>query len=184
MAETRRKIQGCAIGLAAYDELIAHLNGMLSRRRTLTEHNVSKVMKWSGQPLTQFIEARTAAVDYLQMIREHLEEDELEHLDEAIAEYQKVVGLLKAVQRILPSLEVHEAAPTEDKTKVRLGLGLSRMHLWMHPNREAQTPEEAMSHFKPKCRAAIKVLERTVTAETKASRKIRDVLQTSEKVKM
>ena len=184
MAESRRKIQGCAIGLAAYDELIAHLNGMLSRRRKLTEHNVSKVMKWGGQPLTQFIEARTAAVDYLQMIREHLEEDELEHLEEAIAEYQKVVGLLKAVQRLLPSLEMREAAPTDDKTKVRLGLGLSRMHLWMHPNREAQTPEEAMSHFKPKCRAAIKVLERTVAAEAKASRKIRDVLQTSEKVKM
>ena len=53
-------------------------------------------MKWSGQPLTQFIEARTAAVNYLQMIREHFEdEEELEHLDKAIAEYQKVVGFLK-----------------------------------------------------------------------------------------
>ncbi|MCE2395247.1 hypothetical protein J4G02_11730 [Candidatus Poribacteria bacterium] len=173
MAETRRKIHGCAIGLAAYDELIAHLSGLLSR-----------IMKWSGQPLTQFIEARTAAADYLQIIREHLEDEEVEHLDDAIAEYQKVVGLLKAVQRLLPSLEEREDAPTDDKTKVRLGLGLSRMHFWMHPNREAQTPEEAMSHFKPKCRAAIKVLQKTVVAETKATRKIRDVLQTSEKTKM
>ena len=141
-------------------------------------------MKWSGQPLTQFIDARTAAVDYLQIIREHFEDEELEHLDEAIAEYQKVVGLLKAVQRVLPSLEAREAAPADDKTKVRLGLGLSRMHLWMHSNREAQTPKEAMSHFKPKCRAAIKVLQKTVVAETKATRKIREVLQTSEKTKM
>ena len=184
MAESRRKIQGCAIGLAAYDELITHLSGMLSRKRKLTENNVSKVMKWSGQPLTQFIEARTAAVDYLQMIREHLEDEELEHLDEAIAEYQKVVGLLKAVQRILPSLEAREAAPSEDKAEVRLGLGLSRMRLWMHPTQEAQTPKEAMSHFKPKCRAAIRVLQKTVVAETKATRKIREVLQTSEKTKM
>ena len=185
MAETRRKIHGCAIGLAAYDELITHLSGLLSRKRKLTEHNVSKIMKWSDQPLTQFIEARTAAVNYLQMIREHFEnEEELEHLDKAIAEYQKVVGLLKAVQRVLPSLEAHEAAPAEDKTKVRLGLGLSRIGLWMHPNREAQTPKEAMSHFKPKCRAAIKVLQKTVVAETKATREIRNVLQTSEKTKM
>ena len=185
MAETRRKIHGCAIGLAAYDELITHLSGLLSRKRKLTEHNVSKIMKWSDQPLTQFIEARTAAVNYLQMIREHFEnEEELEHLDKAIAEYQKVVGLLKAVQRVLPSLEEREAAPAEDKTKVQLGLGLSRIGLWMHPNREAQTPKEAMSHFKPKCRAAIKVLQKTVVAETKATREIRNVLQTSEKTKM
>ena len=185
MAETRRKIQGCAIGLAAYDELIAHLSGLLSRKRKLTEHNVSKIMKWSGQPLTQFIEARTAAVDYLQMIREHFEDEaELEHLDKAIAEYQKVVGLLKAVQRVLPSLEARETAPTPDKAKVRLGLGLSRMHLWMHPNREIQTPTEALNHFKPKCRAAIKVLQKAVVAETKATKEIRGVLQTSEKTKM
>ena len=185
MAETRRKIHGCTIGLAAYDELIAHLSGLLSRRRKLTEHNVSKVMKWSGQPLTQFIEARTAAVDYLQMIREHFEDEkELEHLDKAIAEYQKVVGLLKAVQRILPSLETRKAAPADDKTKVRLGLGLSRMHMWMHSNQGAQTPKEAMGHFKPKCRVAIKVLQKTVVAETKATREIRNVLQTSEKMKM
>lgn len=184
MAETRRKIHDCAVGLAAYDELITHLSGLLSRKRKLTEHNVSKIMKWSGQPLTQFIEARTAAVDYLEMIREHLEDEEVEHLDKAIAEYQKVVGLLKAVQRVLPSLEAHETSATEEKSKVRLGLGLSRIGLWMHPNGEAQTPKEAMSHFKPKCRAAIKVLERTVAAETKATRKIRDVLQTSEKTKM
>ena len=184
MAESRRKIQGCAIGLAAYDELIAHLSGLLSRRRKLTEHNVAKVMKWSGQPLTQFIEARTAAVDYLQMIREHLEGEEIEHLDEAIAEYQKVVGLLKAVQRVLPSLEAHEAAPTEDKAKVRLGLSLSRIGLWRHSNQGVQTPKEAMSHFKPKCRVAIKLLQKTVIAETKATREIRNVLQTSDKTKM
>ena len=184
MAETRRKINGCAIGLAAYDELITHLSGMLSRRRKLTEQNVSKIMKWSGQPLAQFIESRTAAVDYLQMVREHFEDEELEHLDEAIAEYQKVVGLLKAIQRILPSLEAREDAPTDDKIKVRAGLGLSRISLWMHPAREAQTPKKAMSHFKPKCRAAIKVLQKTVEAETKATRKIREVLQTSEKTKM
>ena len=143
MAETRRKIQGCAIGLAAYDELIAHLSGLLSRRRKLTEHNVSKVMKWSGQPLTQFIEARTAAVDYLQMVREHFEDEELEHLDKAIAEYQKVVGLLKAVKRVLPSLEARETSTTEEKSTVRLGLGLSRMHLWMHPNQRATEPERS-----------------------------------------
>ena len=185
MTETRRKIQGCAIGLAAYDELIAHLSGLLSRRRKLTEHNVSKVMKWSGQPLTQFIEARTAAVDYLQMIREHFEdEDELEHLDKAIAEYQKVVGLLKAVKRALPSLEARDAAPSEDKTEVRLGLGLSRMRLWRHSTQEAQTPKEAMNHFKPKCRVAIRLLQKTVAVETKAIREIRDVLQNSEKMKM
>ncbi len=184
LAETRRKIHGCTIGLAAYDELIAHLSGLLSRRRKLTEHNVSKVMKWSGQPLTQFIEARTAAVDYLQMIREHFEAEELEHLDKAIAEYQKVVKLLKAVQRVLPSLEAHETSPTDAKSKVRLGLGLSRIGLWMHPNREPQTPKEAMSHFKPKCRAAIKVLQKTVVAETKATKEIQNVLQTSEKTKM
>ena len=185
MAETRRKIHGCAIGLAAYDELIAHLSGLLSRRRKLTEHNVSKVMKWSGQPLTQFIEARTAAVNYLQMVRKHFEdEEELEHLDKAIAEYEKVVGLLKAVQRALPSLEARETAQEDATPKVRLGLGLSRIGLWRHPNQEAQTPKEAISHFKPKCRVAIKVLQRTVIAETKATREIRNVLQTSEKMKM
>ena len=184
LAETRRKIHGCAIGLAAYDELIGHLSGLLRRRRKLTEHNVSKVMKWSGQPLTQFVEARTAAVNYLQMIREHFEDEELEHLDKAIAEYQKVVELLKVVQRVLPSLEAHETSSTDANSKVRLGLGLSRMRLWMYSNQGAQTPKEAMSHFKPKCRAAIKVLQKTVVAETKATKEIQKVLQTSEKMKM
>ena len=184
MAETRRKIQGCAIGLAAYDELIAHLSGLLSRKRTLTEHNVSKIMKWSGQPLTQFIEARTTAVDYLQMIREHFEDEELEHLDKAIAQYQKIVWLLKAVQRALPSLEAHETSSTDAKSEVRLGLGLSRMHMWIHPNQGAQSPKEAMSHFKPKCRVAIRLLHKTVVAETTAIREIREVIQNSEKMKM
>ena len=184
LSETRRKIHGCAIGLAAYDELIAHLSGLLSRRRKLIEHNVSKVMKWSGQPLTQFIEARTAAVGYLQMVREHFEDEELEHLDKAIAEYQKVVALLKIVQRILPSLEARETAPAEAKPKVRLGLGLSRIGLWRHPNQGAQSPKEAMRHFKPQCRTAIKLLHKTVAAETKAIKEIQEVLQNSEKMKM
>ncbi len=184
LAETRRKIHGCAIGLAAYDELIAHLSGLLSRRRKLTPHNVSKVMKWSGQPLTQFIEARTAAVDYLQMIREHFEDEDLEHLDKAIAEYQKVVVLLKTVQRVLPSLEARETSSTEAKPKARLRLGLSRIGLWIHSNRGAQSPQEAMRHFKPTCRVAIKLLQKTVVAETKAVKEIQEVLQNSEKMKM
>ena len=180
LAETRRKINGCAIGLAAYDELTAHLSGLLSRRRKLTEHNVSKVMKWSGQPLTQVVDARTAAVGYLQIIREHFEDEELEHLDKAIAEYQKVVGLLKALQRVLPSSEARETSTADETSKVRLGL----IGLWRHSTQEAQTPKAAMKQFKPRCRRAIKLLHKVVVAETAAVKELRKVVQRSEKMEM
>ena len=163
MAESRRKIQGCAIGLAAYDELIAHLSGMLNRKRKLTEHNVSKVMKWSGQPLTQFIEARTAAVDYLQMIKEHLEdEEELEHLDDAMPMNTRSCRIAQSCSDgYCLHLRCVKLLRRMTKRKSDSAWDLSRIALMEAPKSRRHRPQkEVMSHFKPKCRAAIKVLRK------------------------
>lgn len=187
LMRARRKINDCALGLAAYDELIAHLSGMLNRKKKLTERDVHKITTWNGQPLTQCIDARTSAVEYLQMVREHFEEDELEHLDKAITEYQKVVTLLKAVRKVLPSLEASQPTLdtlTDAKPKSQLGLRFSQIRARITPNQGATSVQEAMRTFKPKCRAAVKLLTKTAGAEWTAIKEIDETLQLSEKMKM
>ncbi len=187
LMQTRRKIRDCAIGLAAYDELIAHLSGMLNRKKKLTERDVYKIAKWNGRPLTQCIEARGAAVEYLQMVQEHFEDEELEHLDKAIVAYQEVVALLKGVQMVLPSPEVLQPnldTPTNTKPKSQLGLGFSQIRSWITPNQGAKSQQEVVRRFKPKCRAAIKLLQKTAGVEWSAISEIQEVLQLSEKMKM
>ncbi|MCZ6677348.1 MAG: hypothetical protein O7E52_08865 [Candidatus Poribacteria bacterium] len=183
LMRTRRKIRDCAIGLAAYDELIAHLNGMLNRKRKLTEQDVYQIAKWNGQPLLQCIEARKAAVEYLQLVREHFEDEELEHFDKAIAAYQKVVTLLSGVRMVLPS--VSSLQSTQDtKLRARIGRVFSQMYTRFIADEQARRLHEVARIFKPACRTAIKLLKQTAGAEGTAINEIEEVLRTSEKMKM
>ena len=112
MMNNRRTIRDCAMGLAAYEALIADLSGVSKRP---TEHDIDKIAKWSETPLTQCIEAREAAFKYLKSVREHFEAEEQAHLDKAIAAYQAVVVLLKKVQQVLGN----PAAPSSQSQAIR-----------------------------------------------------------------
>ena len=117
------------------------------------------------------------------MVREHLEDEELEHLDKAIAVYQKVAALLKDLQEFLPSASDLDSPPG-DKPKFQLSLGFFRIWAPMTINRQARGRQDIIKKFKPKCRAAIKLVEKIARAEKKAITEIDSVIQLSEKMKM
>lgn len=98
MMNNRRKINDCAMGLAAYEELISDLNTVGKKP---TEYDIDKIARWNEKPLEQCIKAREAAYEYLQSIRDHFETEEQEHLDKAITAYLAVIVLLKKLQQAL-----------------------------------------------------------------------------------
>jgi hypothetical protein len=187
LMRARQKIQGCAMGLAAYNELIAQLGGMLSRRKPLTLHDVKRIAQWNSRPISQAISTRQSAVEYLELVRENFEDEELEHLEKAIASYRKVGALLRRLQTVLPSVETPPvtSSPSGEQSKARTRIsGLFRIHTPMFVQLHATNEQAVVKEFKPKCRLAIKVLLRVVQAETKAIAEIERILQLSEKMKM
>ena len=187
MMRARQKVQGCAMGLAAYNELIAQLRGMLSRRKPLTPHDVQRIAKWNNQPISQAIGTRQLAVEYLELVREHFNEEELEHLEKAIASYRNVEVLLRKLRSVLPSAEPlpDPSSTSDEKPRFQLrSAGVLRIRTLICIQNQAKTRQDAVKQFLPKCRGAIKVLLRIVAAETKAIAEIEKILQLSEKMKM
>ena len=190
MMRTRRKIHDCAVGLAAYEELISHLSGMISRKRKVTEREVYKVAKWNGEPLSQCIEARGAAVEYLQLAREHFEGEELEHLDKAIATYQDVRTLLRKLQTVLPSMPLLSGeldGSADKRAKLKVDLSFSSMLSWKSnrtADEGAKIRRKVMKQFKPSCRAAVKLLKEVHKVETSAVDELEEIVRISEKLKM
>ena len=183
---TRQRIRGCAMGLAAYREIVVHLRGMFSRKKKVTLRDVHRIAKWNGHPISQAIQMRQAAVEYLQLIRKEFQSEELEHLDKATTLYRQVSTHLEKLQSILPPAEPspHDTVPSNSEQRLELGLGLFRFWGWMTIDPQLKAQQSIIKMFKSKCRAAVKVLEQIVGAETKAINEIERVLQISEKLKM
>ena len=187
MMQARQKVQGCAMGLAAYDELITQLKGMLSRRKPLTPHDVSRIARWNSRPIAQAISTRQFTVEYLELIRENFEGEELEHLDKAITLYRKVGTLFRKLRKVLPSVETSPRTelPSDEQPKTRSGIAnLFRIQAPMFVQSRSTRENPVVKEFKPQCRLAIRVLLRIVRAETKAISEIEKILQLSEKMKM
>jgi hypothetical protein len=184
LTRTRRRVKECAVGLAAYEELIAHLNSLADRKRRLTENEIYKVARWNGQPLQQCIEGRKAAIAYLESVRAHLETEEIEHLDKAIVVYKTVVELLAKLQTVLPaaSLLSEEADATVNTSPKRWSL----LPIWSGWRADSQTKarRHAIKRFKPNCHAAVKLLEKIVAAEAIGIESLENIVRISEKVKM
>lgn len=187
MMRARQKVQGCAMGLAAYNELIAQLSGMLSRRKPLTPHDVGRIARWNSRPISQAISTRQSAIEYLGLIRENFEAEELEHLEKAIVLYRRVGTLLRKLQAVLPSIDatLGTNSPSGEQSKARARISrLFRIQAPMFVHPKATDDQSVVKEFKLKCRIAIKVLLRIVQAETKAISEIEKILQLSEKMKM
>ncbi|MDE0044049.1 MAG: hypothetical protein OXT74_18545 [Candidatus Poribacteria bacterium] len=187
MMRARQKVQGCAMGLAAYYEFISQLQGMLSRRKPLTPHDVARIAQWNGRPISQAISTRQLTVEYLELVRENFEKEELEHLDRAIALYRKIGALLCRLRAVLPSADTspNTKLPSDERSKARVSISrLFRIQAPMFVQRQPASGRTVVKEFKPKCRLAIKVLLRIVQAETKAISEIEKILQLSEKMKM
>ena len=187
MMRARQKVQGCAMGLAAYNELIAQLSGMLSRRKPLTLHDVGRIARWNARPISQAISTRQLTVEYLDLVRENFEDEELEHLDRAIALYRKVGALLGRLQTVLPSADtsLNANSSSDERSKARTSVSsLFRIQAPMFIQPRSTSGHVVIKEFKPKCRLAIKVLLRIVRSETKAISEIEKILQISEKMKM
>lgn len=182
----RQKVRGCAMGLAAYNELITQLTGMLSRRKPLTPHDVGRIAQWNGRPIAQAISTRQFTVEYLELIRENFEGEELEHLDIAIALYRKVGVLFRRLRKVLPSVETSPCAELSSDEQSKTRSRISRLFRIQAPIfvQPLSSGEAVVKEFKPQCRLAIRVLLRIVRAETKAISEIEKILQLSEKMKM
>ena len=188
MIRARQKVQGCAMGLAAYNELIAQLSGMLSRRKPLTPQDVGRIARWNARPISQAISTRQLTVEYLELVRENFENEELEHLNRAIASYRKVGALLGRLRTVLPSVDTSPNlnSLSDERSKTRSSISrLFRLKtpMFVQP-RSTSAHAAVVKEFKPKCRLAIRVLLRIVRAETKAISEIEKILQISEKMKM
>ena len=187
MIRARQKVQGCAMGLAAYNELIAQLSGMLSRRKPLTPQDVGRIARWNARPISQAISARQLTVEYLELVRENFENEELEHLNRAIASYRKVGALLGRLRTVLPSVDTSPNlnSLSDERSKARSSISsLFRIKAPMFVQPRSTSAHAVVKEFKPKCRLAIRVLLRIVRAETKAISEIEKILQISEKMKM
>ena len=187
MMRARQKVQGCAMGLAAYYELIAQLRGMLSRRKPLTSHDVGRIAQWNGRPISQAISTRQLTVEYLELVRENFKDEELEHFDKAIASYHNVGAMLCKLRKVLPSADTspNTKSPSDEKSKARTSISSRfRNQAPMFVQPRSKNGQAVVKEFKPKCRLAIKVLLKIVRAETKAISEIEEILQLSEKMKM
>ena len=188
LMRARRRIHNCAMGLVAYEELISRLKSLLVSKRKLTVQEIDKATKWSGRPLSQCLEARKAAVEYLQSVRERFEGEEAEHLNKAIAAYQKAVTLLNKLQTIWPStssLSEPLNSPANPQPQGQLDLNSSLMPAWGFDQiADQKTRQKTLKRFKPNCRAAIKLLTKITDAETAGVGELENVIRVSEKIKM
>lgn len=189
LMRSRRKIDNCALGLAAYEELISHLSGMIVSKRKLTESEIEKAIKWNGRPLLQCLEARKVAVEYLLLVEDHFDGEEAEHLKKARAAYKKVVVLLRKLRTVWSSaLFLSEPPETlADQQPHRIGLNSSMILAWKADqiaDKQAKLRQEVMKQFKSNCRDAIKLLIKIADVEAVAIGELENVVRVSEKVKM
>jgi len=101
MLQRRTRIDDCAAGLAAYDEL---LDSLLRKQRSDPQRvrSVRKYALWVGGPLAYVRDSRRAAAQYLTMIQPHFDEETQAHLREAADGFRHAADALSEI----PALEV------------------------------------------------------------------------------
>jgi len=101
MLQRKSRIDDCAAGLAAYQEI---MDSLLRKQRNEVQqaHAVRKYTSWSARPLTYARDSRRAGAQYLGLLEPHFDEETNEHLRKAADSCREAAQALAEV----PVLEV------------------------------------------------------------------------------
>ena len=156
------KVNGCAAGLAAYEDLQrAFRRPRRDPRQWRME--LDKFLRWRALPVAYAVGSRQAASRYLALVEEHFEEETRQHLRKAASKYERVAGMLAR----LPELPA-ELVPPLDRA-----------------SNEPFTPEErrAMRAFSGIRRRAARCFKKAHRLEQEALDDLRRVLDSVERQK-
>lgn len=125
------KVNGCAPGLLAYEDL---QRALLRPRRDARQWRLelAKFVRWQDAPLAFGAGSRRAAAAYLRLVEEHFDDDTKEHLRKAARRYDRIADGLAGLPRVdaglVPPLDVENAAPLnpEERRAVRQFSGVRR----------------------------------------------------------
>ena len=164
MLKGDRRIQGCAMGLAALEELTAHLN-QLAKSKEVRVKQMERIAEWRGTPLAELIQSRRYALAYLRLIEEHFEGDERKQLDLAIKTYEELLSLYSGLVNDLPRMP-HQVEVIHE------GIAIGQVV------RRSAVPFRAAS------RRAVKRMVKIVKAETQIADAFHQIVRISERTKM
>lgn len=153
----RSRIDGCAAGLAAYQELLdsltrKHANGVHQARA------VRKFALWTARPLIYVRDSRRAASDYMLAVQSHFDDETIEHLRKASDFYRQAAQALAEVPVI-------EAVPDAPDNGAELG----------------RAERKQIRALLPLRRRAARSLRRARKAEEQALTEIRRALESAER---
>ena len=166
IARAERRVRGCAVGLLAYDSMIAVLRAKRDLTR-VTYAQLGRIADWNGPSAQQLLESRRAGVGFLKTAVDVFEEEgQPEALEGAIKHLTETVSQLES------ALARHPA---------RTPAAGSRFVL------EPDTGELRRAYLRKffrACQTASKSLERAHDSERKAIEDVQRVINISEKTRM
>jgi len=164
MLKGERRIQGCAMGLEALEELANHLT-QFARTKSLTVTQMQRLADWGGSPLAELLLSRHYGLEYLGMIQELFVDDEQKQLEIAMQAYEQLIGYYKVLAKIFPQMpdviELEEDERLLDRVKRR-----------------------SSAKFRTACRQSAKLMRKVVKAETQIADALHQIIRISERTKM
>lgn len=158
----KSRLDGCASGLAAYDEL---RQSLLRKQRDQMRQarTVRKYALWHSLPLAYIGDSRRAAASYLTLIQVHFEEEARDHLRKAAEGFRKAAQALDEVPVVKQA--VAPAAGGEPAAEAPLG----------------RAERQAIRSFSYLRRKAAGRLRRAQRAEEQALLELRRALEAAER---
>ena len=166
IARAERRVRGCAVGLLAYDSMIAALRAKRDMSR-VTYAQLARIADWNGPSSQQLIESRRAGVEFIRMAASVFEEEGQPEAFEGAIEH-----LTETVSHIEAALNRHPA---------RTPAAGSRYVLEPDPD---ELRRAYLRKFFRACQTASKSLERAHDSERKAIEDLQRVINISEKTRM
>lgn len=166
IARAERRVRGCAVGLLAYDSMIAVLRAKRDLSR-VTYAEIARVADWNGPSSQQLIDSRRAGIEFLRSAEGVFEED---GQPEALA--KAVLNLKDTVQQLESVLHRHPVR------RARAGA-----RFVLAPETDDLRKAYLRKFFRA-CQSASKPLERAHDSERKAIDEIMRIISISEKTRM
>ena len=183
LMRSRRKINGCTMGISAYEELISHMQRIIDQQQDFEK--TREITKWNKELLLQCLEGRKAAVSYLEIVRKDFEGEELEHLEKATVAYRNVVVLLESLQTIFPSSQLFSTDTySNPKRNHSEDSQLRQQRFVLKISAFRKNWQSRAKPFKLSCKASIKLLKKLVKFESDGVSALEDIIRVGEKLKM
>ena len=164
MLKGTRRIQGCAMGLEAFEELHHHLR-QIAKSKALTVTQMERIAAWGQIPLAELSQSRRNGLSYLQQIEKHFEDDEHEQIELAIRTYQQLLEYYDVLAKVFPRMPETVDLMEDEKLPGRV-------------TRRTALP------FKAAAKRAAKEVAKIIKAETAIADAFHRIIRISERTKM